>query len=157
MIFTIYIVNLKFKFLITLNFFIKYYQKSQYLYYSIFSSIISLLGIFSTIWLSIKTTSSVQNSKAISLITLGQNIIWDAYGCITNFFIMAGDDVKFYWILWKIKSYFALLNLLLSLIDKIFRLTFCISLFLPFYISLNFQSLNWGFFTIYGETKTLRI
>jgi len=52
-------------------------------------------------WLSVKTTSSVQNSKSISLITLGQNIIWDAYGCITNFFIMAGDDVKFIFLKFK--------------------------------------------------------
>jgi len=68
-----------------------------------FSSITSLLGIFSTMWLSVKTTSSVQNSKSISLITLGQNIIWDAYGCITNFFIMAGDDVKFIFLKFKNK------------------------------------------------------
>lgn len=60
-----------------------------------FFTFIALLGILSTMWLSVKTTSSVQHSKSISLITLGQNIIWDAYGCITNFFIMAGDDVYF--------------------------------------------------------------
>ena len=55
--------------------------------YSIISTTISLLTMFNTIWTIIKINGSQVYGNSISLITICINIIWDAYGCLSHFFL----------------------------------------------------------------------
>ena len=56
-------------------------------------TIINILNIFSSLWLTYKTTYSIEYSKSISLFTIGESIIWNAYGSVTNLYILVTNEV----------------------------------------------------------------
>lgn len=64
------------------------------LHYSAFITILAASQIFNTMWLMYKMGESSTIGKSISLITVLQNIIWNAYGCLSHFFLTVNFDVS---------------------------------------------------------------
>lgn len=64
----------------------------DYVYYSLMVTLLCLTQNFSTIWLNQKIQDSTANSNAISLFSVGQNIIWNSYGCLCHFFLAVNDE-----------------------------------------------------------------
>jgi len=64
----------------------------RYVLYSLLVSLLCLTQMFSTIWLNQKIIHSMTNSNSISLITVGQNTIWNAYGCLCHFFLAVNNE-----------------------------------------------------------------
>jgi hypothetical protein len=61
----------------------------------LYSFVVSLLCVsqfFSTIWLNQQIVDSFTNSNVVSLFTVGQNIVWNAYGCLCHFFLAVNND-----------------------------------------------------------------
>lgn len=66
------------------------------LFYSFFVTVVACSQIFNTIWLTYKISDSQTYANAISLFTILQNIVWNAYGCLCHFFLTVNYDVIFY-------------------------------------------------------------
>ena len=65
----------------------EYINYSQITIYSVISSLIGLISLANSFWLIRKLEGSSTNGNAISLITIGMNTIWNAYGCLCHFFL----------------------------------------------------------------------
>ena len=63
------------------------------LIYSFFVTLLACSQIFNTIWLTYKISDSQTYANALSLITILQNIVWNAYGCLCHFFLTVNYDV----------------------------------------------------------------
>lgn len=55
--------------------------------YSVLVSFLAISQIFHSLYLTMKIANSQTYAKSLSLITLGQNIVWNAYGCLCHFFM----------------------------------------------------------------------
>ena len=62
--------------------------------YSVIVTCLALSQIFNTIWITIKISDSQTFANSISLITILQNIVWNAYGCLCHFFLTVNYDVR---------------------------------------------------------------
>jgi hypothetical protein len=62
--------------------------------YSIVVTCLALSQIFNTIWITVKISDSQTFANSISLITILQNIVWNAYGCLCHFFLTVNYDVR---------------------------------------------------------------
>jgi hypothetical protein len=75
-----------------------YLEKDDQDYYKVlfYSFVVSLLAgsqIFNTVWMIHKIADSQTFANSISLITVLQNIVWNAYGCLCHFFLTVNYDV----------------------------------------------------------------
>ncbi len=61
--------------------------------YSIIVTLLAFSQIFNTIWLTYKISDSQTYANSISLFTVLQNIVWNAYGCLCHFFLTVNYDV----------------------------------------------------------------
>jgi hypothetical protein len=68
---------------------------SKVMLYSIVVTLLAVSQIFNTIWLTYKTTNSQTFANSISMITILQNIVWNAYGCLCHFFLTVNYDVSY--------------------------------------------------------------
>jgi len=64
----------------------------NFIIYSIIVCLLCLSQTFSTIWLNQKIIHSMANSNSLALITVGQNVIWNAYGCICHFTLAVNNE-----------------------------------------------------------------
>lgn len=62
--------------------------------YSVIVTCLALSQIFNTIWITLKINDSQTFANSISLITVLQNIVWNAYGCLCHFFLTVNYDVS---------------------------------------------------------------
>jgi hypothetical protein len=62
--------------------------------YSFIVTCLALSQIFNTIWITVKINDSQTFANSISLITVLQNIVWNAYGCLCHFFLTVNYDVS---------------------------------------------------------------
>lgn len=63
--------------------------------YSVIVTCLALSQIFNTIWITLKINDSQTFANSISLITVLQNIVWNAYGCLCHFFLTVNYDVSY--------------------------------------------------------------
>jgi hypothetical protein len=63
--------------------------------YSVIVTFLALSQIFNTIWITLKINDSQTFANSISLITVLQNIVWNAYGCLCHFFLTVNYDVSY--------------------------------------------------------------
>jgi hypothetical protein len=68
---------------------------SKVMLYSIIVTLLATSQIFNTIWLTIKIANSQTYANGISMLTILQNIVWNAYGCLCHFFLTVNYDVRF--------------------------------------------------------------
>ena len=61
--------------------------------YCLLVSVLVLTQIFITVVMNKKIFDNFTNSNSISLFTVGQNTIWNAYGCLFHFFIAVNNEV----------------------------------------------------------------
>jgi hypothetical protein len=66
------------------------------LLYSFVVSLLAASQIFNTVWMIHKISDSQTYANTISLFTVLQNIVWNAYGCLCHFFLTVNYDVHFY-------------------------------------------------------------
>ncbi len=69
-------------------------DNSNHVFYCLFVSFLIIFQIYSTILLINKISDNFTNSNSVSLYTVGQNTIWNAYGCLFHFFIAVNNEVK---------------------------------------------------------------
>ena len=65
----------------------EYINHTEITIYSVVSSLIGLISLANSFWLIRKLEGSTANGAAVSLITIGMNTIWNAYGCLCHFFL----------------------------------------------------------------------
>ena len=71
----------------------EYINYTEITMYSIISSFVGLVSLVNSLWLIRKLEGSSTNGNAISLITVGMNTIWNAYGCLCHFFLCVSYKV----------------------------------------------------------------
>jgi hypothetical protein len=71
-------------------------EYGKVMFYSIIVTGLALTQIFNTIWLTHKLSDSQTFANSISLITVLQNIVWNAYGCLCHFFLTVNYDVNIF-------------------------------------------------------------
>ena len=76
--------------------------------YSVIITVFAILQMMNTLFLIKKIQNSVTYSNAISLLTVGQNIIWDSYACLCHFFLTINYDKYIYQ--FGIPSFFFFVN-----------------------------------------------
>lgn len=81
-----------FSFKISLNY--NQEDHNKVLFYSIVVTLLAFSQIFNTIWITHKVSNSQTLANSISLITVLQNIVWNAYGCLSHFFLTVNYDVS---------------------------------------------------------------
>jgi Txe/YoeB family toxin of Txe-Axe toxin-antitoxin module len=74
---------------------------SKVMIYSVFVTILAISQIFNSIWLMTKINNSQTYANSVSIITLLQNIIWNAYGCLCHFFLTINYDVSIIILIFK--------------------------------------------------------
>ena len=65
----------------------EYVYHAEITVYSVISSLIGLVSLLNSWWLIRKLEGSSSNGSAVSLMTVGMNTIWNAYGCLCHFFL----------------------------------------------------------------------
>jgi len=73
----------------------EYEDYANVIAYSVIVCIFALAQIFNTLWLNKQVNSSNTLANSISLVTIVQNAVWNAYGCLCHFFLTVGYEVKF--------------------------------------------------------------
>lgn len=71
----------------------EYINQTEITVYSVISSLIGLISLANSFWLIRKLEGSSTNGNAVSLITIGMNTIWNAYGCLCHFFLCVSYKV----------------------------------------------------------------
>ncbi len=70
-------------------------ESTNYVIYSTLVSILILFQIYTTLHMNKKIIDNFTNSGSISIFTVGQNTLWNAYGCLFHFFIAVNNEVLF--------------------------------------------------------------
>lgn len=76
--------------------------------YSIITCILSLTAFVNSYWTLRQLNNSAVYGNSISLITIGENIIWNAYGCLCHFFLTI--SFKYYRFQFGIPSFIYFVN-----------------------------------------------
>lgn len=88
--------------------------------YSIIVSLLCICSLFNSGWMIYKLDNSVVYGNSISLITISENIIWNAYGCLCHFFLSL--SLYSYYIQFGIPSFLFFLNFTIIDIRLLYKL-----------------------------------
>lgn len=89
-------------------------------FYSIIASLLCLCSLFNSSWIIYKLDTSVVYGNSISLITISENIIWNAYGCLCHFFLSLSLNI--YYIQFGVPSFLYFLNFTIIDIRLLYKL-----------------------------------